>query len=260
MNNNKQCAYWTITINEGAECFNSISNIINDLVNDNPNIQYSYIKHNADDIDNNLHYHIVLYFKGCVKRFNTIFNIFKGAHIEQTNAQRYKRCIQYLIHKNNPEKQQYQQNQIISNIEISELADILNGEGYDFELFQEDKIYDYMDEFYKNYKALSMDLFIKRFGLSAISKYYFILKDLIKSYIESMNRISIRMHKMSDLDKAFMKYIHSDIELKNEWKLMCYHYGYDKDYETYKNELYMDFVDNVNNHILDIKEILNKED
>lgn len=261
MNNNKQCSYWTLTINEGAKCFNDISNIVNQLVNDNPNIQYSYIKHNADDIDNNLHYHLVIYFKGSVKRFNTMVSLFEGAHIEQTNAQRYKRCIQYLIHKNNPEKQQYRQNEIVSNIEISELADILNGEGYDFELFQEEKLYDYMNEFYQSENQLNMEQFVKRFGLSAISKYYFVIKDLINNYNDSMTRIKIRQQKMSDLDRAFMKYIHSDSTLRGEWQLMKYHYDYKGDYEDYKNELYMDFVDSVTKyHSIDINKYLNEED
>ena len=112
---NKQGAYWSLTINEKAKCFNELQTILNTMEENNPNIEYSYIKHNADDDDKNLHYHLVLYFKGKVTRFTTLQNTFEGAHIEQTNKQRYKRCIQYLVHKNNPEKEQYSQELIISN-------------------------------------------------------------------------------------------------------------------------------------------------
>ena len=146
--NNKQCAYWFLTINELAECFNNISVILKSLYDENPNIEFSYILHNPDDDDLNKHYHLVLYFKGKVKRFSTILNIFKGAHIEATNQQRYKRCIQYLVHKNDPDKYQYKQNEIITNLETSYIADILNSDGYDFELFNESKINDYLNEFY----------------------------------------------------------------------------------------------------------------
>lgn len=258
---NKQGAYWSLTINENAVAFANLQTILDELVITNPNIEYSYIKHNADDDDKNLHYHLVLYFKGKVTRFTTLQNLFEGAHIEQTNSQRYKRCIQYLIHKNNPEKEQYRQNEIVSNIETSELADILNGDGYDFELFKEEKLFDYMNDFYHSENQLNMEQFVKKFGLNAISKYYFVIKDLINNYNDSMSRLNMRMQKMNDLDRAFMKYIKSDSVLKGEWQLMKFHYNYEGDYETYKSEIYADFVDAVTKyHSIDIKKLLNEED
>lgn len=259
MNRQKQCAYWTLTINEGAKCFNNISNIIIDLVNENPNLEYSYILHNPDDIDNNMHYHLVIYFKGNVKRFTTILNLFEGAHIEATNQQRYKRCIQYLIHKNNPEKVQYSQKSIISNIDVATLADILNSEGYDFELFLENKINDYLNEFYTAYNDVNTMMFINRFGLSAISKYYFVLNDLCNKYLKTITMVKMHTQKLSPVDKAFEKYINKGCDLKLEWQLACYHYGFKGDLTDYKNNLYRDFIDSVNRGDLDIKTILEED-
>ena len=98
MANEKQCSYWTLTINEGSKCFETFKETLKTELEINPNLEYSYILHNEDDEDKNLHYHLVIYFKGKVKRFSKIQNLFEGAHIEQTNQQRYKRCIQYFIH------------------------------------------------------------------------------------------------------------------------------------------------------------------
>lgn len=252
MNNQKQCSYWTLTINEQASCFNNLQEILDNQLIDNPNIEYSYIKHNADDDEKNLHYHLVIYFKGKVKRFTTLQNIFVGAHIEMTNQQRYKRAIQYLIHKNNPEKQQYNPSEIVSNIETSELADILSGNGYDFELFQEEKIFDYMAEFIKSDGRLTMQQFILRFGLSAITKYYFVIKDQIKEYNELYQAIKLRDRQIDDLHKAF------DIlnpTLYNEWKVYQ-SMGGELDLPKYREMVYEHFLSNVENGSIKIGEIL----
>lgn len=250
----KQCAYWTLTINENAKCYDNIQNIINEQLESNPNMEYSYIKHNADEDDKNIHYHLVMYFKGKVKRFTTIQNIFEGAHIEQTNQQRYKRCIQYLIHKNNPEKQQYKPNEIISNLETSYLADILQGEGYDFELFQEEKLFDYFNEIYSQYGDISMQNFLTRFGLGAITKYYFVIKDQIKEYKDLMNRVKLHTRIESKEDKAF-KILYKD--LKQEYNLYCYHIDNSIDYEEYERQVYSQFIDNVNNGYIDLDKVIN---
>lgn len=252
----ERCAYWCLTINEGASCFNNIQTILDSLVIENPNFEYYYIYHNSDDETKNYHCHLVLYFKGKVKRFTTIETLFSGAHIEQTNQQRFKRAIQYLIHKNDPDKEQYKQCDIVSNVEASYLADILNGSGYDFEYFDESKINDYMIEFYQKNGDINAGLFVDRFGLSAISKYYFIIKDMCKDYSKLIVNASMRFHNMSNLDKAFLKYIKSDIDLKQEWKMACFYLGFNGDYDEYKNNIYMDFVDSVERGDIDINNLL----
>lgn len=251
-----RCAYWSLTINEKAKCFNDLQTILNTMEENNPNIEYSYIKHNADDDDKNLHYHLVLYFKGKVTRFTTLQNTFEGAHIEQTNKQRYKRCIQYLVHKNNPEKEQYSQELIVSNIETSELADILNSDGYDFELFESSKLFDYLNECYVQNGEINMIYFTNRFGLDAISKYYFVIKDMAKDFIKLIHKVEFDNQRQDDITRAFNKY-HSSI--KQEWQLAKY-YGYFKgDIDEYRNSLYSAFVDDVNNGLIDIKSILKEE-
>ena len=254
--NKDRCAYWTLTINENASCFSNLQEIVNGLVEDNSNIEYSYIKHNADEDDKNLHYHLVLYFKGTVKRFSTMQKTFEGAHIEMTNAQRYKRCIQYLIHKNNPEKQQYSASEIVSNIEKSYLDDIINGGGYDFELFLEEKIFDYMAEFMKQDGRLTMQQFILRFGLGAISKYYFVIKDQIKEYNELFNAVKLRNRQIDDLHKAF------DIlnpTLYNEWKVYQ-SMGGELDLPKYREMVYDDFLQKVELGIYSVEKIINRKE
>lgn len=257
--NNKQCSYWSLTINENASCFSLVQSILDNLLTDNPNIEFSYIYHLPDDDIDNKHIHLVLYFKGKVKRFSTIQTYFNGAHIECTNQQRYKRCIQYLIHKNNPEKVQYKQNEIISNIEVSLLADILNSDGYDFEFFNEAKIWDYMNEFYLSNKEVNASMFVNRFGLSAISKFYFVINDMCKQYTLTLIRANKHINKLTKLDLAFEKYINDGANLKLEWQLACYHYNFKGDLQDYKNGLYRDFVDSVNRGDLDIETILKEE-
>lgn len=256
MNNKKQCAYWFLTINKKASCFSNLQEIIDGLSINKPNIEYSYIMHNADEEDNNLHYHLVLYFKGSVTRFTTLEKMFSGAHIEMTNQQRYKRTIQYLVHKNNPEKEQYSINDIISNIDRVSLNDIINSSGYDFELFQEEKIFDYMAEFMKQDARLTMQQFILRFGLAAITKYYFVIKDQIREYNELYQAVKLRNRQIDDLHKAF------DIlnpTLFNEWKVYQ-SMGGELDLPKYREMVYDDFLQKVELGIFSVQEILNRKE
>lgn len=172
-----------LTINKNASCYNDFENIIIDLYNQYDYLQYSYIYHTKkelDDVDEENHIHCVLYFKGAVRSFNTIQNIFKGAHVELTNQQRYKRCIQYLIHKNNKEKTQYLSSDIKHNITEVEFNEIISSYGYDYELFDSSKIEEYLISCLSSTKP-NIYYFIERFGLSAIRNYYFIICDLLKN-------------------------------------------------------------------------------
>lgn len=191
MKKEKQCAYWFLTINPSAECYNDIENIIKQLNDDYPRLEYSYIYHHhkeKDDSDNENHIHLVIYFKGSVKRFTTMCNIFTGAHCEMSNKQRYYRCIQYLIHKNDINKYQYDRSEILSNIATPILDDILYSNGYEFDYFDVTLLEDYIND------CLTSDMrniyyFIKRFGLDAIKPYYFIIKDLLKDKYEMLKMI-----------------------------------------------------------------------
>ena len=243
----KQCAYWVLTIHEGASCFYNLNEIIQKLVDDNPNIEYYYIRHNPDDDSKSIHYHLVLYFKGKVKRFSTIESYFPGSHIEQTNKQRYIRCIQYLIHKNNPEKQQYKTSEIISNVEKSLLDDLINSNGYEYELFIDYKIYDYLAEFYQKYKNVNIGMFIQRFGLGALRQYYFIIKDIIKDFMEDIYKFTYSNGKKQD--KIFKQFSEDnpDIELRKEFALAKAQMMIDEamDFDEFKNMLYSGYVSDI---------------
>lgn len=187
-----QCSYWFLTINTNAQCYNSISDILQNISIDNPLFKYSYIVHNVlekDDSFNINHIHLVLYFGKKVKRFETLQNLFKGAHIEFTNRNRYYRCIQYLIHKNELNSFKYSINDIITNYSSDELSSIIDFEGYEFEYFNSTLISDYILECFRDLPIkhninTCMLYFINRFGIVSIKPYYFILKDLISSYNE----------------------------------------------------------------------------
>ena len=101
-------------------------------------------------------------------------------------------------------------------------------------------------------------MFVNRFGLSAIHRFYFVINDLCKHFNDTM--LSARMHhsKLSKIDLAFEKYINKG-DIKLEWQLACYHYDFKGDLQDYKNGLYSDFVDSVNKGYLNINDIL-KED
>ena len=167
----KQCAYWFMTINPSAECYNQLDEILQDFINQNPSMEYAYIVHTHlenEDNENVNHIHLVLYFKGSVKRFKTLQNIFVGAHIECSNKQRYYRCIQYLIHKNDINKYQYDRNDIVTNISAPILDDILICNGYQFDYFDVVLLEDYIEECLSS-NMTNIYYFIKRFGLDAIT-------------------------------------------------------------------------------------------
>ena len=191
MTNDKRCSYWFITINKQAACYNNFKDIINDLSIKYPYLEYSYIYHTKkeiDDLDEENHIHCIMYFKSQVRSFNTIKKIFNGSHVEMSNKQRYYRCIQYLVHKNDKNKTQYSFNDIVSNVNSIELNDILNSSGYCYELFESNKLEEYIENCIDSGKA-DIYYFFTRFGIDAIKPYYFIIKDLIKSAIEDNNNI-----------------------------------------------------------------------
>lgn len=251
----KQCAYWFLTINEKSKCYNDFENIVKSLCEIEPNLEYAFIKHNSDEEELNIHFHLTLYFKGKVKRFTTIQSYFEGSHIEQSNKQRYKRCIQYLIHKNNPEKQQYKISDIVSNIPLVDLTDILIGDGYDFELFQEEKIFDYFDDYGLD---LTMSDLVKRFGLGGIKNYYFILKDMIKDYKTLTAKTLVRYSKLSKENSIDLAWRIYSCNLKREYQIFKLNYDTSISYEEFERNEYLTFIDNVEKGYIKIDDIIAK--
>lgn len=75
---------------------------------------WAYIKHVPDDENGSVHYHFYIH----LKQPSTIKNISEKLDLKQNMIEwvRVKtKLIQYLIHKNNPDKHQYSENEIITN-------------------------------------------------------------------------------------------------------------------------------------------------
>ena len=123
-----------------------IKAMVEDFCDRYTNTKYAYICHDKDTSPDGAvptHYHIYFKFKSPV-HFPYLKEAFPYGDIEK--ARSGNACVQYLIHKNNPEKTQYSKDEVISNFtqdeleylflnnkkleklnEESELADILEG-------------------------------------------------------------------------------------------------------------------------------------
>lgn len=175
----KKFSRWFITTNPSSSCYGKLYFILSTL----KNIEYSFIKHNADDEEKTEHYHLCLFFKRELKSFEEIKELFPGAHIEETTSSRYLRTIQYLVHKNNPEKEQYSSFDIVTNLSSERLSEILAGDGYVFKRFDPDDIIDIFESYYQA-GTLSITNLVKDYGMVALKPYYHILKDFVERFIK----------------------------------------------------------------------------
>ena len=85
------------------------------------NTKYAYICHDKDISPDGAvptHYHIYFKFKTPV-HFPYLKEAFPYGDIEKSRSG--NACVQYLIHKNNPEKTQYSKDEVISNFTQDEL-------------------------------------------------------------------------------------------------------------------------------------------
>lgn len=164
LNKNTRSREWFIEINQGAQCFNTFKEQLIDC-------NYAYILHDKDIYENGdtkaPHYHLYVYYQNAIT-LNSMGNRFYGAHIEKPINKDY--CIQYLIHRNDPQKYQYSSDEVISN--ISGINDILNREWK--ERFDANNIEIYYNEGCTNYMA-----FYRRFG-AIIKPYQSFIIGLIK--------------------------------------------------------------------------------
>lgn len=161
-----------ITINEGAESFNDITERIGTL-----NFQlYAYIMHDKDvlTVENEQtgeieqtpkkrHYHLMVELKNPIS-FKSMQDKFPGAHIE---TPKYKKsAYQYLLHNspNSKEKYQYELTEIITN-SLEQVKFIIESETY--ELFYENQFLRYIAQGTKTSYQ-----FAKRFGLNAYKQYW----------------------------------------------------------------------------------------
>lgn len=108
---------WNLTINEGAPCFNGLKALLSTI-----NLKdYCFILHDKDD---NVcpHYHVVLWFEN-TRSFEQVRKLFEGAHIEPCDS--WNLSVQYLVHKNHPDKFQYDFVDIETSLDLNELCSYL---------------------------------------------------------------------------------------------------------------------------------------
>lgn len=170
-----------ITINEGAECYEEIENIIQTLKYK----LYALIKHDKDvlrteneetgelvETPKKTHYHLMVELENPIS-FNSMQNKFKGAHIE---TPKYKKsAYQYLLHNspNSKEKYQYDVNEIITN-SLEQVKYIIESET--FELFYENQFLRYIAQ-----GTRTSYQFAKRFGLNAYKQYWTVYNEMIRA-------------------------------------------------------------------------------
>lgn len=98
--------------------------------------QYYFITHDSDYNDNDdlvaLHHHLVLEFPQRIRfkqLMNYLIECFNDDDINRYSIRKPASmfgAIQYLVHKNQPHKHQYQDEEIITNVEFTKLSNILN--------------------------------------------------------------------------------------------------------------------------------------
>ena len=193
-----------ITINESAECYNDIEEIIKDL---NINV-YALIVHDKDileqtdketgelvQIPKKVHKHLMLELKNPIS-FNSIQNKFTGAHIE---VPKYKKsAYQYLLHNtpNSKEKYQYDFTDIITN-STEQVKFIIESETY--ELFYENQFLRYIAQGVRTSYS-----FAKRFGLNAYKQYW-------GPYSAMLNELKNDVEMQQDLEKIEQELIEQEL-------------------------------------------------
>lgn len=109
---------WFITINPQAECYSEIMTILDEVRCKN----YVMIYHDAEEGENDRHIHLCIEFDNA-RHFDAMVKRFKGAHVEVCTY--WNRSIQYLVHKNDPQKKQYEYDDLISSYSKDELLGYL---------------------------------------------------------------------------------------------------------------------------------------
>lgn len=171
-----------ITINKGAQCYDSALQILRKKISGED--LFGYIKHDKDIITNEdilnwcymkdeqmcyidgeepvlgskktEHIHVAIEFVNA-KTFKTLMKLLPGAHIEKPISK--IACFQYLTHMNDPEKYQYNKKEVISN-NYSKLKLYLDAK--DKEPFDPNKILYYILN--KKYNLRNILAFYDKFG------------------------------------------------------------------------------------------------
>lgn len=164
----------------------SENDLLKQLTQERPKIKYyALISHNMEDIK---HYHFYLEYENpfTISQVKKQFDKYPkdkehGIKIENVIPGTESRVIQYLIHKNNPEKYQYKKEEIRSNINENTLKILLEEKPEDKEYFNANKILEYISQGTNTF----IEFYI-RFG-KQIQHYQTLIKNILKEYNEYIN-------------------------------------------------------------------------
>ena len=177
---------WFLTINQEASCFYELKAI---LVNNGSTFNhYAYIMHDKDN-EEQPHYHICLEYKNA-RTFTQVKAMFEGAHVEEME---YKNMsYQYLIHKNDPDKYQYQIDNVMT-LEKDYYTLMLNNNEYD--KLDTTTLIEAINSGIHTYTEL-----ILKFGLNQVNMYHNLINKLFNEQFE--RQLSIKNDEIKRLEKS----------------------------------------------------------
>ena len=185
---------WFLTINENCSCFGNLVNIVKAEKTNH----YALIKHYKED---NLHYHLCIEFENA-KTFSAVQSVFEGAHIE---LMKYKNVsYQYLIHKNESDKQPYDINEVIcDNLDYYTLM-------VDSDQFEHLNTENIISDISSGYDSIMK--FIQKYGLKQVNMYHNLITKLIAENRENMRLDYAKLEQ--EKSKLYEKI--SDLTTENE--------------------------------------------
>ena len=161
---------WFLTINQEADCYGKLRSIMID--NASTFKHYAYIKHDKDN-EEQPHFHLCLEYKNA-RTFTQVKAMFEGSHVEEME---YKNMsYQYLIHKNDPQKYQYEIDNVIT-LEKDYLMLMLNNNEYD--KLDTTTLIEAINSGIHTYTEL-----ILKFGLNQVNMYHNLINKLFNEQFE----------------------------------------------------------------------------
>lgn len=146
---------------------------------------YFLILHDKD-IDKNgvlkhKHYHLVISamnkhrYSWYLNRVTEIFNCSPNA-VQISSCDSLVGSVQYLIHKNNADKYQYDRYDIMTNVLSSHLEEMINED-----ISSEGLTFSKLQEIYDECNGNKLDI-MKKIGLSTYNTFYRVITDFIREY------------------------------------------------------------------------------
>ena len=176
MNKNERSRTFTLVINKGANCFNNIKSIVENL---NKTEIYALILHDKDiDEKGELkqpHYHLYIKFTNA-RTCQSILKQFEGAHVEIPINE--TQSIKYLLHATKNAKaggkHQYTIEELLTN-DINKIKQVLKED--DYPIFIEEEIPTYIAQ-----GITHVFTFIRYFGRKQYNSCWSMYKEVLTSY------------------------------------------------------------------------------